>query len=237
MKLRKVHDTLGSLHLTSLALSNEGAGLQKISYPLVNAAINHALLDIHTTFDVGVDELILRVIGGKLLYSLEAKYADSNTDVTVPQRWIVDSAEKPFTGDVKYIKSIFTQLGEKLPLNDNNTCNGVFTPSPTLIQLTNTSLNDNEYLSVIYATNPQEIPLTTDLDVDTFEIKLPANMFNLLVLGACKYIFQSKSGKDMYYKGVQYEQKYEAEKIKLNSLGFLNEAFQENEHFSSGGWV
>lgn len=237
MKLKQVYDALGNLHLTSLALSNEGVGILKADYPSVNVAINHTLLDIFTDFDLRLKELMLRVISNRVLYPLEAKYADSSTDPTAFNKWIIDSSSDPFLGDVKYIKGVFNSCGLELPLNNNNVCNGVYTPNTTTLQLSNHIQAENDVLSVIYVANPQEVPVTTDLNPEQVEITLSDNMFNLLVIGTCKHIFQSKSGKDMYYKGLQYEKKYEEEKAKLINLGFLNEAFQENESFSSGGWV
>lgn len=236
MKLRQVYDALEHLHLESLSLSNEGAGIQEIDIPKINIAINQALTDIYNDFNIRTDEVFLRVINGMSMYKLSSLYADSNTESTELVRWIVDSEYKPFKDDIKYIKRVVNSCGEPIQMNDPNYCYAVFTPSFDTIQLSNQVLNCDKFLSIIYAVNPQLIPTSTDTDIDSVTIDLPQNLFNLLVVGTCSYIFKPKGNKDMYYKGINYKAEYEQEKLKITNLGLYADNFNENDNFEQGGW-
>ena len=237
MKLQKIYDALGHLHLRSVALSNEGVGLKSIDYPEINVAINHAIQDISNKFDLTTKEIFVRLIPDKYEYLLTKEHADSYEGTSVYVSWVEDTNEDPFLGDIKYIRSITTACGEELELNQPNRCNSVLTPSYNLIQLNDNILNFNKYLGVIYVAEVQQLPVSTDLDPKSIDIDLPEPLFNLLVKGAVKYYFKSKAGKDMYFKGVQAENEYNTEELKIQSLGFYSENFSDNNNFSKGGWV
>lgn len=236
MKLRQVYDALENLHLESLSLSSEGAGIQEIDIPKINTAINQAITDIYNDFNIRTDEVFLRVINGMKTYKLSSLYADSNTESTELVRWIVDSEFKPFKDDIKYIKRVVNTCGEPIQMNDPNYCYGVFTPSFDTIQLSNEVLNCDKFLSIIYAVNPQLIPTGTDTDIDNTEIDLPQNLLNLLILSTCAYIFKSKGNREMYSKGINYKNEYEQEKTKIINLGLYADNFNETDNFEQGGW-
>lgn len=237
MKLKQVYDALGHLHLTSVAVSNEGIGLKSIDYPEINVAINHAIQDISNKFDLSVKEIFVRLLPGKVEYLLTKEHADSYQGDAIYIPWIEDSKENPFLGDIKYIRSITTGCGEDLIINSPNVCNSVLTPSYNTIQICESTLCTNKYLSVVYTAEVQQLPITTDLAPETIDVDIPSPLFNLLIKGVVKYYFKSKAGKDMYFKGVQAENEYNVEELKIQSLGFYSENFSENETFNKDGWV
>lgn len=236
MKLRQVYDALEHLHLAVLALSSEGAGIAGIDIPKINIGINQALTDIYNDFDVKTDEIILRLFNDRTFYKLTSDFADSNEESLEIIKWIIDSPEKPFKDDIKYIRRVSAPCCEYIGLNDHTYCESVFTPSHNTLQINKSVINKYKYLSLVYVANPILIPTNTDLDIDTIDIDLPQNMFNLLVLGACGYIFGAQGGKDSYYKSMQYKQQYELEKNKLINTGMYSESSQDNDNFNKDGW-
>jgi hypothetical protein len=169
MQLSELFRRLSYGELVNLAVSGEGSGeILPAAHPRFISYTNEALLRLHGRFVLREDDLIIQQVEHITRYPLLKKYAVSNVASTEPHKFIKDWANKPFQEDVIKVNGAFSDCGEELPLNDEEECTSVFTPSPTVLQVPCPVAG--RYITLTYQARHPEIATDDDL---TAEIEIP----------------------------------------------------------------
>ncbi len=183
MKVSDLFTRLALGELSNLALASNGViSLEK--QPTIVMYANEALLRLFTRFLLCEKDLILEMRDGTTMYHLRKQFAYSQYDIdNPPSEWnkpyIMDLGHEPFDEDVIKVLSVYDYQGNKLPLNDSERTDSVFTPQSLILQVPFTE--HKHTLSVNYQARHAVIPSSGYKD---FDIVLPKCLESAL----CAYI-------------------------------------------------
>lgn len=204
----------GELRNFNLGDSSE-EGLFPVHYTMMINLINQGILDIYSRVPLMFKEIFIQPRTNMTIYRLLKKHAVSDTTPNVP-KFILDSVEEPFHGNIIKIHAIFNKTGCMYTLNDTAICDSIFVTGMDTIQVPDPS--DTEPLSIIYRTYPKEIFENGDI---TQEIDLPAVYKQALLHFIVAKCHLSRAHMDSEMKESTYMNKYIAEIEFQRSLGHI----------------
>lgn len=207
--------------LASMNLGNEGKGnISTAHYERLIDKTNNALLDLYTRFPLLEKELVLRTYDWKSNYLLTKAHAVSNEDST-ELKYILDTPDNKFLGDLIFITGVANEIGESLPINDREQYASVFTPQTNQLQLTHTS-DDQAYFVSYQAKHPDLVYNPDDLDFTLVqELEVPVPLETALRHHVASGIFAAMSGQGVTAKSESLMALYETECAKVEEKNLL----------------
>jgi hypothetical protein len=158
-------------------------------------------------------EIFIQPRTSMTIYKLHKKHAVSDITPNVP-KFILDSVEEPFHGNIIKINSVYNSTGCMYSINDTAACDSIFIVGMDTIQVPNPS--DTEPLSIIYRTYPKELFENEDI---TQEIDLPSVYKQALLHFIVAKCHLSRAHMDSEVKESSYMAKYINEIEYQKSLG------------------
>ena len=138
-------------------------------FPAIINALNLELTQLYSRYPVLEKEVAFRRFPEISMYHLIRRYCRSNDESKELYKYILDTKDKPFLGDVLKIENAYTESGQHIVLNDNNNPRAWFTPSFDTIQIPNTTDIDTRIAIIGYKAKPEHIdPNTTDFEKDIY---------------------------------------------------------------------
>ena len=138
-------------------------------FPAIINALNLELTQLYSRYPVLEKEVAFRRFPEISLYHLTRRYCRSNDESKELYKYILDTHDNPFLGDVLKIENAYTESGQHIVLNDNNNPRAWFTPSFDTIQIPNTTDIDTRIAIIGYKAKPEHIdPNTTDFEKDIY---------------------------------------------------------------------
>ena len=138
-------------------------------FPAIINALNLELTQLYSRFPVLEKDVAFRRFPEISIYHLTRRYCRSNDESKELYKYILDTHDNPFLGDVLKIENAYTESGQHIVLNDNNNPRAWFTPSFDTIQIPNTTDIDTRIAIVGYKAKPEHIdPNTTDFEKDIY---------------------------------------------------------------------
>ena len=138
-------------------------------FPAIINALNLELTQLYSRFPVLEKEVAFRRFPEISIYHLTRRYCRSNDESKELYKYILDTKDNPFLGDVLKIENAYTESGQHIVLNDNNNPRAWFTPSFDTIQIPNTTDVDTRIAIIGYKAKPEHIdPNTTDFEKDIY---------------------------------------------------------------------
>lgn len=138
-------------------------------FPAIINALNLELTQLYSRFPVLEKEVAFRRFPEISIYHLTRRYCRSNDESKELYKYILDTKDNPFLGDVLKIENAYTESGQHIVLNDNNNPRAWFTPSFDTIQIPNTTDVDTRIAVIGYKAKPEHIdPNTTDFEKDIY---------------------------------------------------------------------
>lgn len=204
------------------------------SYRQLTSHINVALHGLYSEFFLAAEEIYIQQYEQIVSYILSSEYAVSNTESTQPIKWIDDSAENPFKDNILKIEEVYDELGNRLPLNDLNNPDSLFTPTFRTLQIpapANTNITAVQYR----ATHPR-ISLTSSTDTRLIEIVIPPQLQEPLMFHIASRVFSSLRNEDGA-EGNDYYRKYQARLSDIRHQGLYVQPEATNRKFSDGGFI
>lgn len=203
--------------LSNLSISERG--LEDISLSdrkkLIHL-INDSLTELHTRFSISNKELLVQSIEWKSLYLLDPVHAYMNPSDEL--KYILDTPNYEFTGDIIKILGVTNERGDPLPLNDAEQWASVFTPSYNELQLNH--VGDEQVFNVTYqASHPK---LSSEDGWLVQEIEIPPITENLLRTLVSYKFYDGMSGQDNSTKAQSHMTKYEYLCTEIDFKGHLN---------------
>lgn len=210
MKVSDLFTRLALGELSNLALARNGI-ISPEKQPTIVMYANEALLRLFTRFLLCEKDLILEMRDGNTMYHLLKQFAYSQYDIDKPpsewnKPYIMDLGHEPFDEDVIKVLSVYDYQGNKLPLNDSERTDSVFTPQSLILQVPFTE--HKHTLVVNYQARHAVIPSSGYKDVD---IVLPKCLESAL----CAYI---SSKVFMHMNTVESTAKGQEHMLTYNSL-------------------
>ena len=138
-------------------------------FPAIINALNLELTQLYSRYPVLEKDVAFRRFPEISLYHLTRRYCRSNNESKELYKYILDTHDNPFLGDVLKIENAYTESGQHIVLNDNNNPRAWFTPSFDTIQIPNTTDIDTRIAIIGYKAKPEHIdPNTTDFEKDIY---------------------------------------------------------------------
>lgn len=138
-------------------------------FPAIINALNLELTQLYSRYPVLEKDVAFRRFPEISLYHLTRRYCRSNDESNELYKYILDTKDNPFLGDVLKIENAYTESGQHIVLNDNNNPRAWFTPSFDTIQIPNTTDIDTRIAVIGYKAKPEHIdPNTTDFEKDIY---------------------------------------------------------------------
>lgn len=146
--------SLGELSQYAIGGYNSG-GINTDDYPKVMSAINRGVNQLQADLSLHEDSVNLILIQGVLTYHIHS--AHSLLTGTADEKYIWDSANKPFEDNILRIQQVYDGTGREIPINVRNDVDTVYTPSHNVIQFP--YVKGEENISVVYTsyTKPTEV--------------------------------------------------------------------------------
>ena len=138
-------------------------------FPAIINALNLELTQLYSRYPVLEKEVAFRRFPEISMYHLIRRYCRSNDESKELYKYILDTKDNPFLGDILKIENAYTESGQHIVLNDNNNPRAWFTPSFDTIQIPNTTDIDTRIAIIGYKAKPEHIdPNTTDFEKDIY---------------------------------------------------------------------
>lgn len=138
-------------------------------FPAIINALNLELTQLYSRFPVLEKDVAFRRFPEISIYHLTRRYCRSNDESKELYKYILDTKDNPFLGDILKIENAYTESGQHIVLNDNNNPRAWFTPSFDTIQIPNTTDIDTRIAIIGYKAKPEHIdPNTTDFEKDIY---------------------------------------------------------------------
>jgi hypothetical protein len=237
MKLSEFLELLQYGELANLSMSGgigDTKGIRVNDYPAIISHINLALTDLHTKFSLNEREVTIQQRETITDYILDSKFAISNSDSTEPSKYILDSIYNKFTDDILRVNAVYDEIGEELPVNDENRVMSVFLSSPKVLQI---PYPNNENLIVVsYRANHAKLSTQVpDLDA---EIELPAFAVEALLSYVASRVHAQRTNQEAIGLSVNLMAKYHmlCDQISLRNMLHTGDS-NSNIKLGGNGWV
>lgn len=212
----------GELSAMHFAREGDTADIKDKDLKRMIAFTNDALTDIYTKIPMSIKSCVIDSRDNIAEYRLTKEHTmtyDNDEEGNPTVKYIRDSKEHPFEGEVLKILEVRDELGRRIPLNDESFDGGVFTPYPNVLMITHPS-NEKSY-EVIYTAKPKKIEWSQRrTEIAEQEVQIPVQLEEALLAKIASRFFVGMSGQEVSQKYAELVQRYEqtVESYMVNNL-------------------
>jgi hypothetical protein len=185
--------------------------------------INNSLTYLHTQLPLLYKQCLIQLYEPVTEYPLTDEYRVTNTSSTQPYKFILDSETNNFYPHIIQILNVITAAGIKLPINDYNQYESVFTLSYNTLQIPQFGLEKDSILAVIY--KAAHVPLTTS-DIGNQTIDIPYWLLEVLKLHIGAKVLMGRNGANIAEANAKY-QMYLLKFKELRDSGVIPTEYQD----------
>jgi len=231
MLLSDLFEQLTYGELSQLSITGNGTRIDNEDYPKMVAHINLALSNLSTRFNMLQKEIIIQQYDHITDYYLRPQFA-VNSGSSETYKYLVDTAEDPFLGDVVTVQEIYDELGTEVYIN-KNVLNSIYTPAFDTIQIPY-PVSTNA-ISVIYRAKHRKLVVGSSTDLETIEVNIP----DFLIVPMSYFIASNLTGpigESGLNESNNYINKYEKAIQIIEMQGLFNRDNMEVDNITSQGW-
>lgn len=220
--------------LSELSIAGKGSGvIPEESLPKLMVRINAALMSLYARFPIHQRIVVLETVEGITTYHLRAQYAQSSNSDEV-HKYLKDSSENLFTGDLTTIDEVLDDNLCPLPLNDRRQDCSWHTPEPDTLSWAHPVTGERFHIR--YRGKHTTLPLVPT-DPELIQVRIPATLHTALLNHVAGNIYLSMSMETALAKGTAFLQAYETECAFLEERNLLLTANTDtNIKPCLGGW-
>ena len=227
MNLLDIFNKLTTGELAQLALGGvHESGISPNDYAKIIPHINLGLTDLHSVLPLSGKTVGIDQYDYINMYKLDVAHAQSSNvqpDDGLP-KYISDSAENPFLGDIIRIEEVVNEVGDIIPFNQPDELDGVFTASYDTIQIPQPVTGNVTFIT--YRANHAIIPVDVVVP-EEIEIRIPQSHVQALLFFVASRYFASKNGADTAEISQSYRLKY------MQELNMIQKYNLNREHSST----
>ena len=233
MKLARIFEYLSQGELAQHYVAESSCGsIEPENYHKLIPNINMALLELYKRFPVLRKDLLIKVNPLLTNYPLREKYAVSSSLASL-NKYILDTPQEPFKGDILLIEDVIDESGIVLYLNEDTTQYSIYTP--TFDTVTIPAPEDGQYLTVGYRAAPEHIS-SVGIDPEDYDVLLPPVMLEALLL----YVYSKyHTGLDVQIvegTRVNFAREFEKSVSRIEFGTMINKTNHRNTKFTQNGW-
>ena len=212
----------------------DNVGITEPNFKRIIPHINLALTSIYTKFPLRTEEVIVKQYEHIQTYTLDRKYAQTNTESEFSPRYIMDSEFEPFHDNVLKIERIYDELGRELFSNDDTEYWTIWTPEYNSFQIPYP--DPENALSIEYRADHPRINLV-NLDPSTTEVRIPPQLVSAVCFFIASRVHGAMAGEGHTQVANNYMQKYEMTCNEMINLNVFNKQIMNNLKLEVAGWV
>lgn len=237
MKLQEIFDQLSTGEFCQISIGGAAAGvINTTNYANVLSHVNLGLTAIFKRFTLKEGRLVLQMQDGRTTYQINSAFAVNARRSRESVRYILDTADDPFSDDILKIERVMDDCGIDLPLNDASDTASVFTPSALTLRVP--ADLDSGTLTLVYRANHPKIVVGSDtFDPTRVEVQLPDSHMEPLLYYVASRVHNPIGMSNEFHAGNSYYAKYEAACQQLEGKGLQVDQGQTNTRLYRGGWV
>lgn len=248
MKLLDVLTQLSVGELSQISIGGGEAGvIRPADYAKIVPSINLGLTALFSRFPIKEGRLNVTLVPGKQLYVLDPKYAASNTGSSELVKYITDTVDEPFTGNLLKIEQVLTPDDYEFILNDRDDIYSITTPShnsfrlPSIVVAGGPDLPEElkiTELDVVFRENHYKIGgADGDFDPEEDEVYLPDAYLEALLLFVASRVHNPIGMTNEFNAGNNYAAKYERACQLLESKDLYIDQGSQGFRLFRNGWV
>lgn len=215
MKIKRIIEHLENGVLSRINLGgNTTVGITSYNYPTIISAIELGLIELSQYFNLQQREVFIKQEDHIKIYELDVKYAQTNTSSTELYKYIKDSVDNPFTGDILRIEAVYDELGNELRLNDDSDPDSLYTPSIISVQVPKP--NSENTISVIYSAGAVQLR-KSGADLLEQEVYLPQVLLQPMLMFVASQVVLGKDSLESKNESMVFERRFkEAVALAMN---------------------
>ena len=222
---------LGELsNLSLVSKASPGEILSKY-VPSVVSHMNDGLVQIYTRLLLLEKEVVILTVPAVTKYYLRPDRA-ARSEKLSGIKYINDSVDYPFTGDLIKILGVYDERGVKVPLNDRNDPLSIFTSETDVLSVTDLYLGT--YLSVLYQASH---PILNHNNLEQ-NINIPSYLVQTLCDYVASKVYGAMNGVANMRRSQEYMGAYENAlfNVKIDDIAITSRT-STNTKFEQKGFV
>jgi len=248
MKLIEVLNQLSVGELSQISIGGGTAGvIRAADYPKIVPSIQLGLTALYTRFPIKEGRHTVTLVPGKQVYVMDPKYSASNDESTEDPKYITDTVDAPFEGNVLKIERILTPDDYEFVLNDRDDLYSIITPShnsfrlPSIMILVGAELPEElkvSTLDVVFRENHYKIGgVEGDFDPEEDEVYLPDAYLEALLFYVASRVHNPIGMTNEFNAGNNFAAKYERACQMLESKDMYIDQGSQGFRLFRNGWV
>jgi hypothetical protein len=205
----------------------------------IKYAINTSLKYFYTKYIISQKQLLLETRTPYVYYYLRPEFAKSNTESVVPFKYIIDTPEEPFLGNL--IRVLMVYFGDRpLPMDDLNDNNSIFLVQSDCLQITDVHSKERiSRFSVVYQEQHREVSNITETILSKPDlIEIPVYLEECLYLYTSFKLLTALNNTDLNVKAQEYYANCVSMFAELEKEGLLKKPeFYFNNKFYERGFL
>lgn len=200
---------------------------------VVNAT-NLALTALFSRLSLKTRTLTLRMVDGLFTYPLRSDYALTSASSEI-NKFIEDSSDNPFVGDLLQIEYVMDSSRNDLGLNDRRNVTSWFTLEPDVLTMDYPVAGDIYFVQYRAA----HAPVIEGEDYELQEINVPPALINTLVTKTILELYTTMGTETAIMKAQELEAKYNGLLAEHEALNTFNTSVVDSREdaFQRGGWA
>ena len=233
MKLSEIFEYLSQGELAQHYVAESSCGsIEPDNYHKLIPNINMALLELYKRFPVLRKDLLIQVNPLITTYPLREKFAITST-IPASSKYILDSVQEPFKGDILLIEDVIDESGVVLYLNEDTTQYSIYTPAFDTVTIP--APESGQYLAVGYRAAPEHIP-SVAIDPQEYDVLLPPVMLEALLLYVYSKYHTGLDEQIVEGTRVNFAREFEKSVSRVEFGTLVNKTNHRNTKFISNGW-
>lgn len=227
MILQELMQQLAYKELNSFFMSNETPGtIDEESFPRILSAVNSSLTDLYTRFVLSEKELHILCLANKTIYELKPEFATMHPSPGI--KYVLDTPEYPFTGDLIRILSVTDEVGNYVSINDRGSHGSIFIPKYNTVQVNNPA--NDKMLAVTYQARHPKLVMESEDEEDIYfyrntqEVDIPPALEEALRVRVAFHVFSSMERKENAAQIVNLASRYEMLCTQAEHKNLLNDS-------------
>lgn len=210
MKLNELLLELATGELSSMAFAKTGV-IEPAAHVKVINAINSALNDIFSRIVLAQKEVFVETLDWKHIYYIRKEHA--RMDPTVgPLKYIIDTPANPFTGDLVKVLGVLNEVGDPLPMNNDQQWASVYIPTFDSVQFNHPGAS--QVFAVQYQALHPKLVTSGSTYLDQ-ELRVPPVLMDMVKLKAASNVLSPMGGQTETLKAQSLDASYEARHASL----------------------
>jgi hypothetical protein len=236
--LKDLFTTLATGEFSNLSFSAELAGNTiGASHRKIVDHLNLGLIELYKRFRFLEGELRLHVDPRVTMYYLREDRLASIENISLT-RYIERPSDYEGFLNILELTGVFKETGEEIKLNNRQSVPSIRQLAPDVLKIA--GLTEAQTLEIVYQASPTKVVLDDETDLTTAVLAIPETIIEPLLFYMAFRVYKpvgANNSTAQADKSASYQQQYELSCQKLAQFGLDLHDNDQEERFTSDGWV